>query len=112
VQPHPFPLARGQCTRLVPDGVGDAETAQVVDETGPVDRRHLVGPQTQRGRRVGGQPGDGARVTQRVGRLEVHEVGHCLECLVELAIHQHPVEQRLRGQRRGPGVHRVELGEE
>ena len=103
MHPHALPLAGAERPGLVPDRVRDAQAAEVVHEAGA--------PQQCAPRRRPGRAGPAgsaassatrARVTERVGRLEVDEVRDRLERGVELARRQHDGQRGLGVDHRAP----------
>ena len=80
---------------LVPDGVGDPEPAEVVDEAGAAHGRHVIGGVAGHARRRGGQVGHAARVAGQVGALHVDQVGHGLQDLVQAGAVGAPRQLRL-----------------
>ena len=105
-------LRRSEWPRLVPDGVGHTELAEVVQQGGPPQERGADGVQPVGGASQGHEVGYGAGVADGEGGLHVAEVGHRLECCVEVPTGQ-PVPRRLFcAQHRLPGFDRFELGEE
>src|SRR5436309_3183941 len=71
VHPHPFAVAAGERTGLVPDRAGDAEASDVVDEGGPSGERRIGGWHVQQGGGGGDQLRGAATVAGEVGAAQV-----------------------------------------
>ena len=86
VEAYPLPLLGGERAGVVPDPARDADAADVVHEPRPTDRHDLV---RRHARRLGGrgrEPGDAGRVRAEEPRLQVGEVGHGGERVVEAGV--------------------------
>ena len=100
MQAHALPLAGPSGPRLVPDRVRDAEPPEVVDQPGAAQRARLASasPSARAGRR--GELRDGARVAERVRRLQVDEVGDRQQRRVDPLARR--ARRRARARRRSP----------
>ena len=70
-----FPLAGAQGAGLVPDRVGHAEPAEVVDDRGASQRGRVLVGQLQRCGGTSAQSGDGAGVAERISRMFISTTG-------------------------------------
>ena len=87
---------RSERSRLVPDRVRHAEPPEAVDEAGAAQRAHLVRRRARAGAPASAASSATAREwPERVGRLEVDEVGDRQQRRVELAADEPHAEGRL-----------------
>jgi len=79
VEADPFGLSVAEPAWLVPDRVRYAQSAEIMHQPGPADQ--FPGPvaQAEDARSFSSEVGHSPRVTDRVRRLNVGEVGHRLQ---------------------------------
>ena len=109
---HALALACAQRAALVPDGVGHAEAAEVVDEPRTAQRADVGFRQSVDRSRLGGQVRHRARMAGEVRRFEVDVVRDRLERGVEALAGEDDGERRLGVDHRVPAFDRVELAED
>ena len=112
VQPDALTLAGAQRAALVPDGVGHAEAAEVVDEPCTAQRADVGFRQSVDRSRLGGQVRHRARMAGEVGRFEVDVVRDRLERGVEALAGEDDGERGLGVDHGVPAFDRVELAED
>src|SRR5262249_2013378 len=76
METHSLPLRLGQRSRLVPNRVGDAEPAEIVQRAGPPWGAPLALRQSTAPCRCRRKRRDAAGMPHRVGRFQVDEVGN------------------------------------
>ena len=112
MQPDPLPFAGAERPALVPDRVRDAQAAEVVHQPRPAEVTHLRLRQPEPSARLRRQVRDGARMPDRVRRLEIDEVRDREQRGIEALAGQHDRERGLGGDHRVPGPDGVEPAED
>jgi hypothetical protein len=112
VQADPLQLGLGQPATLVPDGVGDAEAAEVVHEPSLAERHHLGLRQSVQPRGLRREIRHPARVPDGERRLEIGEVPDRLEGVVEALLRDQPAELWLRRDDHVPAALGIEVAQQ
>ena len=104
-------LERGQWTGLVPHRVGHTQTPDVVHQARMAQPEALRVGQPRAATCLRGEPGDPPRVPGEVRRLQVGQVCHRLQDVVELRTRHRPRRRPLGGQHALPRSRVVEVGQ-
>lgn len=84
MQADALELRFGERARLVPDRIGDAEPAQIVDEGRASQGTHVLPIAASNTGGLGDQIGHSARVPGEIRALQVDQVSHRLEDVVQV----------------------------
>ncbi len=111
VESDPLPFAGPERPGLVPNRVGHAEAAEVMDQTGAAEGASLPLGQSEPAGRRRRELRHRAGMAECVGRFEIDEVGHRQQRCVESLTGQDDRQRRLGADHRLPGGDVVESRE-